>query len=136
MKRALLVGIDNYPGSPLSGCVNDAGAMRDSLCRNADGSANFDCHLLTCPKQTVDRRTLKEAIDELFKHEADAALLYFSGHGTVNNLGGYLVTVDTQRYDEGIAMNDVLKLANPPEAWAAPGMSSIIQNRSANWSCM
>jgi hypothetical protein len=112
MRRALLVGIDNYPGSPLSGCVNDAGAMKDSLCCNADGSANFDCHLLTCPGQTIDRRTLKEAIDELFKHEADAALLYFSGHGTVNNLGGYLVTVDTQRYDEGVAMDDVLKLAN------------------------
>ena len=112
MKRALFVGIDDYPGSPLAGCVNDAKAMKDSLCRNADGSANFDCRLLTCPEQNVDRPALREAIDELFKHEADAALLYFSGHGTVNNLGGYLVTVDAQRYDEGVAMNDVLNLAN------------------------
>jgi hypothetical protein len=46
MKRALLVGIDDYPGSPLAGCVIDARAMRDMLCRNADGSTNFDCRLL------------------------------------------------------------------------------------------
>ncbi len=34
------------------------------------------------------------------------------GHETINNLGGYLVTQDVKRYDEGVAMRDVLMLAN------------------------
>jgi uncharacterized caspase-like protein len=43
---------------------------------------------------------------------ADAALLHFSGHGTINNLDGYLVTQDAKKYDDGVAMSDFLKLAN------------------------
>lgn len=112
MRRALLVGINDYPWSPLSGCVSDAGAMMKVLCRNQDGSPNFDCRQLMSPPNQIDRTALREAIDELFKNEADVALLYFSGHGTINNLGGYLVTVDAKKYDEGVGMADVLILAN------------------------
>jgi hypothetical protein len=43
---------------------------------------------------------------------ADVALLHFSGHGTINNLDGYSVTQDAKKYDDGVAMSDVLKLAN------------------------
>jgi hypothetical protein len=39
-------------------------------------------------------------------------LFYFSGHGTVNNLGGYLVTQDASRYDEGLPMNQIITMAN------------------------
>lgn len=39
-------------------------------------------------------------------------LLYFAGHGYVNHLGGFLVTPDHESYNEGIAMNDILGLAN------------------------
>lgn len=112
MRRALLVGIDGYPTSPLTGCVNDAEAMKNTLSRNVDGSPNFDCRLITCPKDKLDRPTLRKAVEELFRYEADVALLYFSGHGTINNLGGYLVTPDAVKYDEGISMNDVLTQAN------------------------
>jgi len=52
----------------------------------------------------------------LFSKRADIALFYFAGHGTANNLGGYLVTTDAQRYDEGVPMGDVLKLANESTA--------------------
>ncbi|MCP4625586.1 MAG: caspase family protein, partial [bacterium] len=116
MKRALLVGIDDYPGSPLSGCVNDAKAMKDILSRNEDGSPNFHCRLLTSTDSDVTRSALKQSINELFEHQADVALLYFSGHGTINNLGGYLVTVDAELYDEGVKMDDVLNLANASES--------------------
>ena len=59
MRRALLVGIDEYPNSPLSGCVNDAEAMKNKLSRNADYSPNFDCRLITCPNDKLDRPTLR-----------------------------------------------------------------------------
>ena len=60
----------------------------------------------------VTRVKLKQAVEQLFKDKAEVALLHFSGHGTENNLGGYLVTQDAQTYDEGLSMSDVLKLAN------------------------
>ncbi len=112
MRRALLVGIDNYSFSPLAGCVNDATSMQKILSRHEDESPNFDCKLLTAPHENIDKALIRENIEVLFATEADVALFYFAGHGTVNNLGGYLVTQDAKRYDEGIAMRDVLTLAN------------------------
>jgi len=73
---------------------------------------NFDTKLLTSDTENVTRARLREAIEELFADPADVALLYFSGHGTENDLGGYLVTSDATRYDEGISLGDVLALAN------------------------
>ena len=42
MKKALVVGIDEYQTCPLSGCVNDAIAISELLETNGDGSPNFD----------------------------------------------------------------------------------------------
>lgn len=112
MRRALFVGIDAYPGSPLAGCVNDANAVANILMKNQDGSPNFECKKLLAPGQNITRPVLKQQIEELFSHPADVALLYFSGHGTENNLGGFLVTPDARQYDEGVAMQDILTLAN------------------------
>ncbi|MFQ5709605.1 MAG: caspase domain-containing protein [bacterium] len=114
MKRALIVGIDeyNHPLPPLRGCVNDARRMHQVLESNEDGSPNFDCKLLTAPHDKVTRVELRAQIEELLLHKADVALFYFAGHGTVNNLGGYLVTQDYQRYDAGVSMADLLTLAN------------------------
>jgi uncharacterized caspase-like protein len=112
MRRALLVGIDDYPNAPLAGCVADADTMRRLLSTHEDGSPNFDCRLLAAPPSNIARANLKREVDQLFQHEADVALLYFSGHGTENNLGGYLVTPDATRYDEGVPMEGILTLAN------------------------
>jgi Caspase domain len=112
MRKALLVGIDDYPNAPLSGCVADAELMRQVLSKNEDGSPNFDCRVITAPHARVERPHLRQAIEQLFGDEADVALLHFSGHGAVSNLGGYLVTQDVKRYDEGVPMADVLTFAN------------------------
>ena len=112
MRRALVVGIDDYPKSPLSGCVNDANRMREVLSRNDDGSPNFDCKTIVAPSSEVTRPILKRNVEDLFAKEADVALFYFSGHGTANDLGGFLVTQDAEQYDEGVSMRDVLILAN------------------------
>ena len=115
MRRALCVGIDEYPIGPLQGCVNDADRVASILVSNQNGSPNFDCRTLIAPiggpGDRVTRVALREAIESLFKNKADVALLHFSGHGTVNNLDGYLVTQDAKKYDEGVAMGDVLKWA-------------------------
>jgi hypothetical protein len=112
MRKALLVGIDAYPGQPLSGCVADAELMARVLASNEDGSPNFSCRVLTAPHSRIDSATLREAVEQLFRDKADVALLHFSGHGTVNNLGGFLVTQNAKRYDEGFPMVSLLALAN------------------------
>jgi Caspase domain len=112
MRRALLVGIDDYPSAPLAGCVNDAEAMERLLRRHHDGAVNFDTQLLTSDREQVTRSRLRESLQALFADPAEVALLYFSGHGTENDLGGYLVTSDAAAYDEGVSLTDVLALAN------------------------
>jgi uncharacterized caspase-like protein len=120
MRRALCVGIDAYSFGPLLGCVSDAQRLATLLRRNEDSSPNFDARELIAPNggplDVVTRSTLRGAIDELFKNPAEVALLSFSGHGTENNLGGYLVTQDAKRYDEGVAMSDVITMANDSKA--------------------
>lgn len=117
MRRALLVGIDDYPTAPLAGCVNDARALAALLARHADNSPNFDVQLLTSDKRIITRADLRASIENLFQHDkAAVALLYFSGHGTENNLDGYLVTPDAAKYEEGVGLTDVLTLANQSKA--------------------
>lgn len=120
MRRALCVGIDLYPFGALRGCVSDAERTAQVLSKHEDASPNFDCRVLTAPvggeNDIVTRTTLKQAIEQLFKDKTDVALLHFSGHGTVNNLDGYLVTQDAKAYDEGVSMTEVLKLANNSQA--------------------
>lgn len=117
-RRALVVGIDAYDGAPLAGCVNDATAVARLLRTHEDGSPNFDVRLVTADPQTVNRTTLRQRIAELFDgaSDCDVALFYFSGHGSENNLGGYLITQDAQAYDEGVSLTDLLTAANRSSA--------------------
>jgi len=116
-RRALVVGIDDYPAAPLDGCVNDAEAMRALLERHDDGSPNFDVKLVTSENESVTRASLRSAIETLLSFDdAEVALLYFSGHGTENDFDGYLVTPDATSYDEGVALSEVLARANASRA--------------------
>jgi len=112
VRRALIIGIDDYPNNPLRGCVNDAQRLKDVLSRHYDGRVNFQCEIITSPPLSISRSLIRQRISELFQHVADIAFLHFSGHGTVNGLGGYLVTPDYCEYDVGIPMTEVLALAN------------------------
>jgi hypothetical protein len=120
MRRALCVGIDLYSFDALDGCVSDAERLAATLSRNQDDSPNFDLRELIAPiggkSDVVTRSVLRAALDELLKHPADVALFSFSGHGSENDLGGYLVTQDATKYDEGVAMADVITMANQSKA--------------------
>lgn len=115
LRRALVIGIDDYPHAPLSGCVADALRMQELLARHEDGAPNFDCRALLAPRgggSTLGRAKLREALNEHFAGEVDLALLHFSGHGYISDRGGYIVTTDARQFDEGIAMSELLRLAN------------------------
>ncbi|MDD4989599.1 MAG: caspase family protein [Candidatus Pacebacteria bacterium] len=113
MKKALIVGINNYPTSPLRGCINDASAFSTIMEKNADGSPNFSVKLET---DVPTKAKLKSLIVDLFSGDSDIALFYFSGHGFLNEIGGYIVTPDYTKYDEGVAMEEILNIANKSKA--------------------
>ena len=112
MRRALIVGINDYPRAPLTGCVNDATTIETVLATDGDGAPNFDTMLMTAPPEEVSKPKLREAITRLFDTDCDIALFYFSGHGLVRSADGCIVTTDFENYDEGIQMTEILKLAN------------------------
>lgn len=116
MRKALIVGIDKYPNNPLSGCENDATNISSLLQKHQDKSPNFAVETLKSSELTIDRATLRRKIEQLFDGNNDISLLYFSGHGYVKSTGGYLVTVDAKKYDEGISMDEILNLANNSRA--------------------
>ena len=108
--KALVVGINDYPGCPLTGCVGDARAMEKVLARHDDGSKNFDVILRPNIRKKGELRKL---IRELFNTgEGEIALFYFSGHGCVAGHDGYIVTPDYEEGDEGISLAEILKEAN------------------------
>ena len=92
MRKALIVGIDHYDqiGS-LQGAVNDAYSGKSALERQADGTLNFAQPRLmtgTGPDSMVTRAQLREAVEGLFRDDAEISLLYFSGHGYIDAAGG------------------------------------------------
>ena len=112
MRRALLIGIDNYPAAPLNGCVADAERLAELLRSHGDNTPNFDTLVMTAPRGggTLGKARLRQAIEKLLLHDAQAALLLFSGHGIVNEAGGFLVTSDGEKFDEGISLQQVMHL--------------------------
>lgn len=108
MKKALIVGLNNYPGRELEWCNNDAIAMKELIESNGDGSPNFEVVPII---DNCSKNNLISAIGKLFADDADIAFLYFSGHGADID-GGYLCTTDFSGSNYGVKMTDVLEMAN------------------------
>jgi hypothetical protein len=109
MKRALLVGIDDYDRfSGLDGCVADVDMLEPLLSRNDDDSPNFDCQKRTSATGGVTRDALLGDIDALLGGGADVALFYYAGHGAGSDTDVALVTRDATPATPGIAFSQVL----------------------------
>ncbi|WP_328224017.1 caspase family protein [Streptomyces sp. NBC_00104] len=120
MRKALIVGIDHYENlENLTGCVNDAFAVKAAIERNSDGTLNFPSpHVMTGTSvtQCVTKRSLKEEVRRLFADDSEIALFYFAGHGYIEDTGGFLCASDSETGDDGLALSEVMKLANSSQA--------------------
>jgi hypothetical protein len=119
MRKALCVGIDSYKSiNGLHGCVNDANAVKAALERNADGTLNFNVKLMcaTSENSYITRNELRDAVEELFRSESEIAVFYYSGHGSIDAIGGYLCTSEIDRPDEGLSLNDVMGFVSKSKA--------------------
>ncbi|GAA4918426.1 caspase family protein [Nesterenkonia rhizosphaerae] len=120
MRKALIVGIDHYDNiGSLRGCVNDAYSVYGALERHSNGTLNFPSPRLlisTGPGHAVEKLTLKNAVRELFKDDAEIALFYFSGHGYLEDTGGFLCSSDVSTGDDGLSLVEVMTMANESPA--------------------
>jgi hypothetical protein len=96
MNRALLVGINAYPGNELNGCVNDVTDMAEFLVSHCDFDES-DIRLVT------DARATTAAILERLKwlmtgaKAGDRLMFHYSGHGAqfpVRDASGKVTRVD------------------------------------------
>lgn len=119
LRKALIVGINYYTNcKALHGCVTDACDVKSALERNADGTINFDVKtmLATNDADKISKAQLKEKVRELFAGDSDIALFYYSGHGYIENTGGYLVTSECSTGDDGLPLTDLMTIANESRA--------------------
>ncbi|MFI6853939.1 caspase domain-containing protein [Streptomyces sp. NPDC050416] len=116
MRKALIIGIDYYDHLDLlTGCVNDAFAVRATVERNSDGTLNFPSPQVmtgTNAERRVLKRDLKEAARKLFADDSDIALFYFAGHGYIEDTGGFLCASDSETGDDGLSLAELMQLAN------------------------
>lgn len=108
-RKALVVGIDDYPNCPLHGCCNDSEAVKDLLANDGNGDPNFSVYH---KNNVATKGELRTYIEKCFDGDADIALFYYSGHGYIDSVGGYLVTPDYSKGDYGVSLADVLSIAN------------------------
>ena len=96
-KVALVVGINDYPNTPLESCVHDAIEVGAFLSMKEYGFT-----VTTLLNQDASRRAVKEHLDQLLRCNADSFLFYFSGHGWATDVGVYLVTPDADEIEHGV----------------------------------
>lgn len=116
MRRALIVGINDYPKNPLKGCIKDAQRMQEVFGNHENHDKNFDCKMLLSNQGLVTRAKLRANVEKVFNHGKGIALLYFSGHGITTNAGTYLVTQDTKPNDVGVSLMEIVAIANDSKA--------------------
>lgn len=118
MRKALIIGINDYPTSPLKACIPDANRIANILAKNFDASPNFSCRKLISSDTTVTKSVLKDAIIELFSTDNEVTLFYFSGHGSEQSkkTKSSLVTQDANAGDMGVELEFLMEKANDSKA--------------------
>ncbi|WP_332877359.1 caspase family protein [Massilia sp. S19_KUP03_FR1] len=101
-RRALCVGIDDYPTSPLGGCVNDANDWGTALV-----NLGFEHRMLLngAATRAAIMRELKALVDG--SRAGDVIVFQYAGHGTsVPDLNGDEADGDTPGTDEAVCPVD------------------------------
>jgi Caspase domain len=104
-RRALCIGINQYPSSPLYGCVNDARRWHGWF-----QQAGFQSDLLVDQDATRERilNSLKSLVGE--SAAGDVIGIQFSGHGTqLPDLNGDEANGDTPGFDEALVPVDYMQ---------------------------
>ncbi|KDR65374.1 hypothetical protein GALMADRAFT_42619, partial [Galerina marginata CBS 339.88] len=88
---ALIIGNDNYPSSPLSGCVNDANLV-NSYIQDYLGVPDDHIRLLKNATRQSMINGFYDLRDDKRIRPGDNILIHFSGHGTSYDTSDYFTT--------------------------------------------
>ena len=114
MKKALLIGINDYPeGNEMTGCIEGINRVKAAIERHGDGSPNFGVKMMPNVQTSGE---VMDAIRKLFAGNDDTALFYFSGHGYMNSTGAEIVMpqdiATPGQYYTGIQMSTIMSIVN------------------------
>lgn len=104
-KKALVVGINEYDGDKiqnLGGCINDANAIKELLENHEDREWGKNIHVES--HSNLRTNDLKEAICRFLKEKSKLAVIFFAGHGYIDEDGGYLMCKDANKRQIGVEM--------------------------------
>lgn len=121
MRKALLIGIDDYMSSKtnLNCCVNDMLELSTLLERHSNGAVNFDVQPVANIK---GKNVFLDYVRTLFKNNDEIALLFYSGHGSVDKDGcGCLAIPETDGSISLIRFEEITRIANQ-----SPAINKII----------
>lgn len=111
-KKALFIGINDYHKKPLRACISDADEMQKALAKHADGKSNFT----PISRPNLTGANLRHGIEKFLKDRAsDHGLIFFSGHGYVDETDGYLVGKDFAKDNIGASMSWLVDQINASE---------------------
>jgi hypothetical protein len=98
IKRFLGIGINEYPRSPLNGCIPDI-ALAYRTAKSIFGFTEFN--ILDNEKAT--KKNIMRAMKDALKGLKDNDLLYihYSGHGSFQPCDSFTASSETDFYDEG-----------------------------------
>jgi len=115
-RAALIVGIDYYqdPANRLKNCVDDAHEIKQALRHHFDGTANFECRLLTATsdRDRVDSACLSHEVSTFFRQPAEVLFFYFAGHGWPGIGGATVLAATDNNPGHGIPLQSILTEAN------------------------
>ena len=100
---ALLVGIDDYPGSvpKLEGCVNDINAIAEYLNERIDRH-NYEPNIVRLANEEATRQAVINNFEQHLGKAGsnDVALFYYSGHGSQEPAPPEFWHLEPDRMDE------------------------------------
>ncbi|HNI46114.1 MAG TPA: caspase family protein, partial [Chitinophagales bacterium] len=102
---ALLLGIDNYPTSPLDGCVHDSEIMEEYL------RTIIPADQLVLQTLRNDKATKSNVIDGFLQHLAqakqdDMVFLHYAGHGSREQADQMFWQIEPDRQNEVMVLYD------------------------------
>jgi|GEM_PF-3539258 len=112
LRKALVIGVESYPEGTLPYCINDAEELAAALEMPEYG---FQVNRLI--DKDGHKKAIRKELDLLFSGDPSMVLFYFAGHGYLNDLGLYLLSIDGDEYDPGLDIELLKRLvrARAPE---------------------
>ncbi len=107
---ALIVGIDEYSRSPLSGCVKDSEKI-EAFLNSSIVTNQYEVDIKPLRNAEAERTTIIEAFQNHLGQakEGDVAFFYFSGHGAQETADIHLWHEESDRKLEGLVCVDSLE---------------------------